>query len=475
MIVKDPKTLILRQWPALLALLLICGLGFVTTSKASAETDAATPERTPSPEALSKVISSLVSGNRDSMMNEIKRYTLEIAALRDSLTLAGESVEIDESQRQRFESSIEDISLVIGEITEELSHLEFQISDNMISLLDESGEGIVINIPENLDEQVKEGIESLTRIVLAQLPDTAAVDLGMDWNWFSDQSESREIQRQISHGNVVKVWDDLVIDEDEDVRGNVIVVLGDTRIEGRIEGDVTVIMGDLELTPGSEIQGNVVMILGRVMEDGESVHGNLTIVDPLGAGHGFSLASISENGGLVFLIIQGLFILVVGIVLLGMAILPESRVLSVRAAILTEPASSLGVGFVVAMLGHLVVLLLMAMLVLTVIGIPLALLFALAMGIIWVVGTGAVALVLGEKITALLGIKAPNGWISVLTGMVALHLVSFLGAGLGALPGLSGLGSVLILLGIIIKTIAYLFGLGALLTSRLGTKTPQTI
>jgi len=467
MVVAGSQIQNMKQWPAMLALLFICSLSWVTVCTGE-------PDPPPRPQKnLTNVITSLVSGDRDSMMSEIKRYSEEIAVLRDSLTMAGDNVEISDDQRIRFQNSIDDMAVIIGEITEELSHLEFQVSDNMISLLDESGEGIVINIPENLDDQVKEGIESITQIILAQLPDTVQVDPSLDWNWFGGQDHAPEVRRQISHGNIVKVWDDLYVSPEADIRGNVVVVVGDVRIEGRIDGDVTVVLGDLELAENAEILGNVVMVMGRVEEEGDSFLDNVTVIDPFGSGNGLSLSSLSEKGGLVFITSQGVFIFVLMVVLLGMGFLPESRIISVRSALLTAPGASLGIGFVVSMLGHLVVVLLVAMLILTVIGIPLALLFVLAMGLIWIMATGGVALVLGEKLSAVMGVKSLNRWACVLAGMMALHLISFLGGAMGTFPGLNGLGAAFVMLGTIIKTIAYLFGLGALLTSKFGTKVPH--
>jgi hypothetical protein len=463
MVVKGLKTQVFKQWPAKLALLFICSLGL--TAPGLAQTEPQTSEN------LSRVITTLVSGNRDSMMNEIKHYTLEIEALRDSMAFAGGDVGLGIDQRQRFLKSIEEISIVISEITEELSHLEFEISDNMISLLDESGEGIVINIPEDMDDHVKEGIESITRIVLAQLPDTVGVEPGINWNWHGGHEEAPSARR-ISHGNVVKVLGSLDVASDEDIRGDVVVVAGDVRVEGRIEGDLAVIMGDLELAGDAEILGEVVVIMGTVTQEDDSCLNKVTIVDPLGFGHGFSLEAVKVQGKVIFISTQMLFILALAVVLLGMGIVPDDRINNVCTTIKLAPGTSLGIGSVVATLGHTVVLLLIGMLVATVIGIPLAVLLAFAMGLFWVVATGVSAVVLGEKLKLSSGDGTKNRWISVLGGMFALHLVPVLGLIFIVFTEFFALGLSFVLFGICIKTTAYFFGLGAILSSRLGTKSP---
>ena len=67
----------------------------------------------------------------------------------------------------------------------ELSQLEFEIKDNTISLVNEAGEGIIINIPENLDEHLSEGLEILSQVILSELPDSIDFDHTHSWDWTS--------------------------------------------------------------------------------------------------------------------------------------------------------------------------------------------------------------------------------------------------------------------------------------------------
>ncbi len=113
-------------------------------------------------------VSDNMTADRDSLMTEIKTYSQMIRGLRDSLSGDGYDLQLSAAQREKIEGNISDISQVIERISDELSRMEFEIKDNRISLVNESGEGIIINVPEDLDEQLSQGIEAITKIILSE-------------------------------------------------------------------------------------------------------------------------------------------------------------------------------------------------------------------------------------------------------------------------------------------------------------------
>ena len=411
------------------------------------------------------------AASRDSLLQEIKSYSRIISALRDSLNLADIDLELSADQRLEVEQSIQQFTEVIKEIGQELSRLDLEIADNTVSLLDESGEGIVINIPEDLEDRVREGFQTLSRVILAELPDTLHFEQEAIWDWTGFVPDAPPPPRKVLHGNMIKVWDDLVVSTDEDVRGDVVVVLGNSALSGRVEGNVVVVFGDLRLEDSAEITGQVVTVGGRLDKaDQAEVSGGVVVVDPLRWRGGRWMPGAMDQSRLAFLVSQGGFVLMLMLAVLVVGIAPQTRLQVVLTTLRQQPVPTLGVGFVSALVGHLVFMILMGILVLTVIGIPLALIVALALALLGVGATGITAAVIGQRICRAVSGKCASPWIAVALGMAALHLLSFSGGMVGLTPSLGGLSGTLSILGVVVKALAYLFGLGALVWSRWGSR-----
>ena len=107
---------------------------------------------------------------------------------------------------------------------------------------------------------------------------------------------------------------------------------------------------------------------------------------------------------------------------------------------------------------------------LPVIGVPLALLAGMILLIVAVVSVAVCGAILGERLCQMFGNRCRSPWIVVVVGMLALHVVSFLGSLLGVVGDVDILASIFVVSGLVIKTIAYLLGLGALVNSRFGAK-----
>ncbi|MFN2372156.1 MAG: hypothetical protein ABR506_13530, partial [Candidatus Krumholzibacteriia bacterium] len=258
------------------------------------------------------------SAQRDSLLLEIRRYSAMIGDLRDSLTTEHGEIRLAPEDRARLERSIGDISKVIESISTELGRLEFEVRDNTISLLDEGGKGIVITIPENLDEQVSQGFHALSQIILSELPDTVRMDARRHLSWLG-QSPPRPPRgaRKVVQGNVVKVWDDLLVPWGEDVRGDVVVVFGNSEVQGRVDGNVVVVFGNLQLGDSAEISGQVVTVGGRLVQDEGASAGDVFVLDPLGARRGLTSYGVFGGGLRGFLVSQFLFLLMLTVALVA--------------------------------------------------------------------------------------------------------------------------------------------------------------
>ncbi len=461
----------------LLALSLLAQGFLLGLAQAQIVEDPPSPPNTPEAPVAERPgveVSASLTTNRDSLMAEIRVYSEMIRGLRDSLASDGPNLRLSGAQREKLEGSIQDITQVIERISSELSRMEFEIKDNRISLVNESGEGIIINVPEDLDEQVSQGIEALTKIILSELPDSVDFDQGRNWDWTRFRPEPPPPSRRVINGNIVKVWDDVDISATEDVRGNVVVIFGDAEVAGRVDGDVVAVLGNVTLLDSAEVTGSVVTVGGFLEQEQGAQVDDVVVLDPLRVDNGGGWLDIFSHDGLSFLICQGVFLLTVLMAAIAVAVTPRRRFESIIGHLKQNVGASLGLGVVTALGGHLLVAVLMAVLVLTVIGVPLALLVGLGLLVAVVVSVAVCSAVVGERLCALFSDQCHSPWLVMVVGMAALHTVSFLGSLLGMVSGADSAAAALVALGVMIKAGAYLLGLGALVLSRAGSRLPAS-
>jgi len=408
--------------------------------------------------------------NRDSLMAEIRRYRGMVDSMRDSL--AGRNIEISlsDEQKEMLRENIDEALKAVERIADQVSELEFQIEGNRISLINDAGEGIVINIPENLDEQLSQGFHVLSEMILKDLPDSVDLESTHRWNWSNFIPEAPAPPRKTIQGNIVKVGDDLHILAKEEIKGNVLIALGNAEISGKVDGTVVALFGNLLLDDSSEVTGRIVSIGGSLdQQPGASAH-DLVSVDLWRGPSGDGLFGTWGSGPAGFLMRQGTFLLTVLLAVLAIMVTPRDRLAAITGSLRASPAPALGLGVVGATLGSVAALLLIAVLVLTVIGVPLALLVFLVLLVGVVLAVGVCGATVGVRLCDLLGQECHAPWLAALVGMTALHLVSFLGGVAGLTGSLGVLASGLSALGALIKVLAFFLGLGAILASRLGTR-----
>ena len=451
----------------LIALFLV----ILLTTNGWAETNPS--DRTPEPEAVPVLDEEWEPANRESLLLAIDRYAKEITSLKDSLGTDHIDFHLDDRHRERLEGSISEFTGLIEDIGQELSRMDFEISGNRVSLTDEFGEGIIINIPENLDERLSEGMQALTQMILQDLPDSNAFGIGRALDISTLFQKPRHAERKIIQGNIVKVSDDVHITPIEDLRGNLVVVMGDAVVSGRVDGDVVVVLGNLLLDKDCEVTGKVVCVLGRLDREPSAEVGDLVAIDPWSAG---DLWGSWDNwdglneGLMAFLISQSLFLVVLMIAILMIGVTPDDRLHRVLATLRSAPAQTLGIGIVAGFGLHILSVILMAVLVLTVVGLPLALLLGIGLGLVAALAITLAAVVTGETLCGLVSRKCNSLWLAVVVGLVALHAVSFAGGVLGVFHVAGAFSTFLLIMGWGIKTLAYFLGIGGLARSQVWRK-----
>jgi hypothetical protein len=419
--------------------------------------------------------STQLQAQRDSLARQLRKLQVIMADLRQSFGEAREeSLLVAERHQEIIDLTVQEFGGALAEIRKELAGIEIEIDGNTIELTGEDGDVVAIAIPENLGEQISKGISSVTRVVLDELPDTVRIVTPRGGEWSYEAAVKRPPRaprfprhRKFVHGDAVRFRDDMIVGEDEEVLGNVVVVFGDALISGRVDGDVVVVFGDLRLDETAEVTGEIVTVLGRFDRAEEATVGSVVVVDP----RAFDLGPGDiVSGWAAFLIRQGFFLVTLLLVLGVVAITPRPRFANVQRALHERSGYAFGLGLVVTLIGYAALVLVGAVLVLTVIGIPLALLLILAVALLSLVAIGAASVPVGSALLRARPSDPDRPFLEIVVGMCVLHLVSFLAALFGGVFGGETVGLLLGALGVGIKALAYLFGIGALALSRLGSR-----
>src|SRR5207247_273068 len=88
---------------------------------------------------------------------------------------------------------------------------------------------------------------------------------------------SRRIHR--SGGERVRIFGDAVVNEGEEVTGQVVAVLGSVRIDGEVGDQVVAVLGSVDLGPHAVVHGDVVTVGGQLHRASESqIRGAITEV-----------------------------------------------------------------------------------------------------------------------------------------------------------------------------------------------------
>lgn len=285
--------------------------------------------------------------------------------------------------------------------------------------------------------------------------------------------------------DVVQMGEDIVIERGEHVLGHVFAMGGSVTVRGLVDDDVVAMGGDVIVEDGAQIRGDAVSIGGSVDKaPGATVLGSSVSLANVPAGlvglqglnfigHGFDAL------GRVFTI---LFWLLVSWVIV---ILTRDRSRRIVGRIEAETAPSLGYGVLgIAAIAPATIAVALAavLLVVTIIGIPVAVLLLLGYSLavvavlVWgfVLGSAALGGWFIRRLSPRLG--APELVRNTLIGVAAVlgvGLVSSLLGGVGiVVPPAGILGGLLKMVGVLLGCGVLCAGLGAILRTRAGQPAP---
>jgi len=263
-----------------------------------------------------------------------------------------------------------------------------------------------------------------------------------------------------SESEIVQFFKDVTVDKGESA-GDVVSLFGNVKNFGTIRGDCVAILGSIEQGDSAVISGDAVSIGGAIRETGTGarVEGQTVSIGFLPFA-GFAIPSVP------LLLFFGLFAFALFVGLAGLfgRLFPE-RLVGMARTISRRTFLSLVLGLLSGPLALMLALLLLV----TVIGIPLALLLPLLYALAAFVGYVASAYLLGCKLLRLpMDAKGPMfAPIAAGTGFVTLFYL--LGVPLIAFEGgFRMFGFTLLALWIVVGKVCWMLGFGALLLSRLG-------
>jgi hypothetical protein len=270
-------------------------------------------------------------------------------------------------------------------------------------------------------------------------------------------------------GDIVRFGSDVTVEEGTTVVGDVVSFGGDVEIRGHVTGEVQALGGDLLLTSTARVDGDVVCVGGRLREEDGSQVGGKRVTAGRGRGGKFLLPmfSVLGAGAKMMVHIVDMFIML-GFAWAFVKLAPE-RTRGALETIQKEPGPSFIIGLLLWALiipSVIALALVIAILCITIIGIPLAAAVAVAyaaffiLSALWgsVVGYG----VLGGRLFPRFKNAQPNLLQAVIWGGVAIHGLRIAGDLLHVVPLFGILGGLFSFMHFVLAVALGTLGAGAL-------------
>jgi hypothetical protein len=277
-------------------------------------------------------------------------------------------------------------------------------------------------------------------------------------------------------GDVVRFGSNIHVRAGQRIAGDVVAMGGDVTVDGHVEGDVVAMGGDVIVNPTGEVDGQVVTLGGHLREEpGSHVRGQRVQAGGLPRGWGgwpfLGFMGLVGSGLKAAMAIAKMFFML--LVAWGFTQLAPNRTRTAFDAFKRETLMCFGIGLLAwaLVIPSIVALaLVVAILCITIIGIPLALavLLGYVLGLMLLVAWGYVvgAAALGERLAHQLGRSAPTLTIMAVWGIVGITVIRVVGHLFGGIPMGGFPGGMLVLLSGVISCVLVTIGAGALLRTQ---------
>jgi hypothetical protein len=283
------------------------------------------------------------------------------------------------------------------------------------------------------------------------------------------RSPGSDSLRSFRDSDIVRTGENIIIDADQVVGGDVVSIGGSVTVSGRVRGDAVAILGDVTVKSGGSIDGDAVSIGGRVNREPGSHLGGQNV------GMGFVPAGIfAPRGGSFgpFARLRGISLLVLAVFLLKMLFvfgvgwaaraLAGSNMDQFGQTVAEGPWRSLLVGLA----SHFALGLLILLVSITVIGLVVTIPAGIALIPLNAMSLALIAALLGQRVAPVRpgGAATPRSWTgsaAIGLGMLSLPIIcGLLLFGRGWIPNVVAL--VLLLFGGTVLSLAGATGFGAM-------------
>jgi hypothetical protein len=286
-------------------------------------------------------------------------------------------------------------------------------------------------------------------------------------------------RRHRSGGDRIRVFGDAVVNEGEEVSGQVVAVLGSVRIDGEVGDQVVAVLGSVDLGPHAVVRGDVVTVGGRLRRaPGSQVNGAVTEVSLADVGARINVPWLDGWGPIyvfsgfrpVARLIGTTFRFVLLTLVACLAFVVARRGVEGSAQRVTDdPVTTTLVGLAAWMLFVPLFVLTAVVLAISLIGIPLLLLLPFAVVVLLlmaIVGFSGTAYAIGQWARRRFGIATSSGFGDIALGILIIILPLLLGRVM-ALGGwtLSPIVFLLVATGLAVEFLAWSSGFGAVLTN----------
>jgi hypothetical protein len=294
-----------------------------------------------------------------------------------------------------------------------------------------------------------------------------------------------EDQDDVKQADYVRFGENIDIAPGEHLSGDVVAIGGNVTVAGKVDGDCVSIGGNVHLKEGAEVEGDLVCMGGtltlddsvKVGSDAVSLWGRLKMapsakvyghVSEVGVGRAvppIGLWNHHEGAGSRVLGFFGRIVWV--LLLIGMGLLAFS-LFPTRMRRLADTVHQRGlVTFLAGMAGWILWLPAVVLLCITLVGIPVAILFIVFTPIMALLGYLAVAEIVGKRLVDRLNFSPVTATKIMFVGVVALESAVLLGKFLGLIGSfLHYFGMLLAVLGWSVIFVAVTMGFGAFLITR---------
>jgi hypothetical protein len=272
----------------------------------------------------------------------------------------------------------------------------------------------------------------------------------------------------IIKNDIVKAGTDIVVEEDELVKGDVTGLGADVTIRGKVDGSVVAVGGDIIVTSTGEIEEDATSVGGDVRKEAGGVIGGEVVEVGFVPREMLRMpfrTTVPRGFPFMFIFFKVLFLLFIGLVVFS--VVPD-HVNRVKVKLEKEMLKSGLVGF----LGEILILPIFILLIITVIGIPVAILVEPLLILLAVLlGYTAVSLYIGEKFKENTNIKPKTPLMTVLLGIIVVELIPIFARiiGVAGEPG-SAVGLVFVIIYWALIYLILTIGFGAVILTRFGVR-----